>query len=184
MKGKKKIFIDLVITPEIIVIKRMNTTIDGLPFSIHKLRKPRPKQIMKLKRLVKSYEDRYIETSRIIDESPKINKVIDGIDIGEAFKKIHKDIIKTNMEQALIFEHSKDFKTWDWAYYQWVLEKVLDSSCVFRRQRSLPFPLPKEIKQMDAEAKRLRNKYKQYFEELEDVVVDYCGISMLGNIAL
>ena len=56
---EKTIFIDLIIKPDVIIIRRMNTTFNNIPFRIYKLRNPQKQQVDKIVEIVNSYDNLY-----------------------------------------------------------------------------------------------------------------------------
>lgn len=137
---KKTIFIDLIIRPDVIIIRRMNTTFNNIAFRIYKLRNPQKQQVDKIVEIVNSYENLYKEISEQIDQSPKMGRVFDGFDFDDFTKQTQKNIIKTRMEQALFFDHSKQFK-WDRSYYHWIIQKILDNSEIFGKRQYFSYGL-------------------------------------------
>ena len=73
--GKRKIFIELLFRPELIVIKRMETTFNGIPFRIYKPRAPHRAQVLKLEKIVHCYEREYKKISEQIDALPREHEI-------------------------------------------------------------------------------------------------------------
>ncbi len=182
--GKKKIFLDLIIRPELIVIKRMETTFNGKPFRIYKLRAPHRKKVLKLKEIVQFYEAKYKELSNQIDALPREHEIHnDWGDIDAFIKQSRKQIIKTRFEQAILYDHHKEFR-WEWPYYIGVVYKLFKDSDVFRSRHSIPKHFPKEHERIYIHINKIRATYRKDFDELEDTVVQYGGMSFSGNIMI
>lgn len=113
--GKKRIFIELIIRPEVIIIKRMDTTFNGIPFRIYKPRAPHKAKVLKLKGIVRFYEEKYKELSDQIDALPREIDSYKGFDLDGLTKQIRKYDIRAKFEQAILYDHQKGFK-WDWSY--------------------------------------------------------------------
>jgi hypothetical protein len=176
---RKSIFIDLVILPDVIIIRRMNTTFNGKTFQIRKLRSPQRRQVDRIANQVKQYEELYREMSVEIDSRPKTGDAFGGIDVDTLIKQTQKDALKTRMEQELSHGFYRNFK-WPWPYYQWVLSGVLVKSPVFGRGRDIPM----ELGTMHEMIASIRAKYEKEFEDLAGVVVEYDGEVWLDNINL
>ncbi len=181
--GRKKIFIDLIIRPELIVIKRMETTFNGKPFRIYKRRAPHRKKILELKEIIHFYEAKYKEISEQIDALPKKHESYKGFDFDGFIKQHQKDEIKRRFEQAILSDHQKEFK-WDWPYYIGVVYKLFKDSDVFRSRHRIPKHLPKEYERIDMHINKIRETYSKDFDELEDTLVEYGGMSFSGNIMI
>jgi|GEM_PF-2556377 len=186
--SQKYKFIDLIIEPELIIIRHMNTVFDQKPFRIYKLKQPHPRQVEKLRNVVQMFEDRYIEAAKAIDLTPNTGRIIQGIDLDAVLKQVNKDLVKSRMESMLMFEISKIFNKWSWLYYSWVLDKILSNSKIFGQHKkdvgTLSDNFDIEIKKIENYAAQIRKRYRQYFKSLEDVVVEFGGISMLDNIQI
>ena len=176
---RKSIFIDLAIHPDVVIIRRMNTTFNGKTFQIRKLRSPQRRQVDKIANQVKQYEELYREMSAEIDNRPKMGGVFGGIDVDILIKQTQKDLLKTRMEQELSYGFHRNFR-WPWSYYQWVLSGILMKSPVFSRERDIPV----ELRAMHEMVASIRAKYKKEFEDLTGVVVEYDGEVWLDNINL
>jgi hypothetical protein len=181
--GKKRIFIDLVIKPELIVIKRMETKFNGQLFRIYKHRAPHPTKILKLKEIVRFYEDKYNEFSKQIDELPREYENYKGLDIDGFIKQSQKDIIKTRFEQAILYDHQKEFK-WDWPYYVKVVHKLFKDSEIFRSRFNFQTHLPKEHEKINLHIFKIREKYSKDFDVLQGIVVEYGGMNFCGAIMI
>ena len=83
--GKKRIFIELIIRPKLIIIKRMETTFNGKHFRIYRPRAPHKAKVHKLEKIVRSYEDKYKEFSDQIDALPREHESFKGFDL-DGFK--------------------------------------------------------------------------------------------------
>lgn len=181
--GKKKIIIDLIIRPELIVIKRMETTFNEKPFRIYKLRTPNRNKVAKLQKLIKAYEDKYKEISEQIDILPKEQGIYNGLDIYPFIKQSQKDIIKARMEQAILYDHHKEFK-WDWSYYINVVHKLFNNSAIFRSRHDSSTSIHPEHKRINTFISKVKGKYSKEFEELGDTVAEYGGMSFSGSIVI
>jgi len=182
--GKKKIFIDLIIRPELIVIKRMETTFNSKPFRIYKFRAPHSKKVLKLKEIVQFYEAKYKELSEQIDSLPRKHEIHqEWGDIDAFIKQTQKDLIKTRFQQAILYDHQKEFK-WKWPYYFSVVDKLFKDSEVFRSSPKSQPDLPKEYERIYMHINKIRETYSKDFDELEDTVVEYGGMSFSGNIMI
>ena len=173
--GNKDVFIDLIIKLDVIIIQRMNTTFNGKPFCIRRLRNPQQRQVNKIVEEVRTCEERCRELSAEIESRPRKAGVHDGIDLDAAIKQVQKDEVKTRLEQYLSYEFCKEFD-WDQPYYQWVLTSVLQESAVFRRAEREAADLPAELRAFNHKIARIKDEYRKEFEEL--------GKVWLGTIAV
>ena len=181
--GKKRIFIDLIFRPELIVIKRMETEFNGRPFRIYKPRAPHRKKVLKLKKIIDAYESKYKEISEQIDMLPKQHGSYKGLDIDTFIKQSRKDIIKTQFEQAILYDHQKEFK-WDWPKYFGVVHKLFKDSEVFIAKERMPTSLPKEYERINMHISEIKKKYSSDFNELEDTIAEYGGFIFNGTIMI
>ena len=181
--GRKKIFIDLIIRPELIVIKRMETEFNGLPFRIYKPRAPHRKKVLKLKKIIDAYESKYKEISEQIDMLPKQHGSYKGLDIDTFIKQSRKDIIKAQFEQAILYDHQKEFK-WDWPKYFGVVHKLFKDSEVFSAKERMPTSLPKEYERINMHISEIKKKYSSDFNELEGTIAEYGGFIFNGTIMI
>ena len=180
--GKKRIFIELIFRPELIVIKRMETTFNGKPFRIYKPRAPHKAKILKLKGIVRCYEDKYKELSEQIDALPREHEIRnDWGDIDAFIKQSQKDIIRTRFERAILYDHQKELK-WDWPYYFGVVNRLFKDSEIFGSIPKFQTLLPKEYEKILSHISKIKEAYSKDFDELEDIVVEYGGVSFSGNI--
>jgi hypothetical protein len=182
--NKKTVFIDLIIKPDIVIVKEMNTTFNGKSFSIHKLRFPPKKQINEIKAWVRECEKRYRQISKKIEEQPQIAPPFNGMDIDKGIKKSQKDRFKYDLELILRKEISKKFRWSEPICFQ-VLDSIFRKSPVFRReQRKISVDDPKELVEIYQRIEDTKKKYKQEFKDMEDIVVDYGGMMLMGNMVL
>ncbi len=181
--GKKVMFIDLIIKPDVIIIRRMNTSFNGKPFRIRKQKAPQQRQVEKIATRVNLYGNLYHEMSAEIDRLPRTGHVFKGMDMDAIITQTRKDIAKMHLERDLRYGFSKEFK-WDHLYYQWVLDGVLRESPVFRRDMSSPANLPVELRRMEEVVEDIKTKYQKEFQELGDVVAEYDGRIWLGNFSV
>ena len=179
--GKKQVFVDLVIEPDVIILRRMSSSFNGKVFRVYKLRAPQKRQVDKIASKVNQYEELCREKSAQIDSQPRIGGVYDGIDIDAHIKQARKDILKTLLEQELRYGLFERFD-WEWPYYQWVLQGVLKQSPVFQRPEQSTINLPPRLKALHERIAGIKAKYKEHFEELGDVVVEYDGMVLSGNL--
>jgi hypothetical protein len=183
VNDKKFIFINLVLLPDVIIISEMNTAFNGKPFRIFKLRSPQKSQLAKIEHKVRSYENFYNRESTKIDNLPKLYGTHKGLDFDTIIKQTQKDLIKTRLEQDLMFDFCKKFN-WDWGYYQKVLSEILARSSVFRASPSFENELPPQVKKIQEDVRGIREKYSKQFEEFKNVVVEYGGMMFNQNIMI
>lgn len=179
--GKKKIFIELIIRPELIVIKGMETTFNGKPFRIYKPRAPHKSKVLKLEEIIHYYEDRYREISEQIDALPRVYESYNGFDFDGYIKQTRKDIIKTQLEQAILFDHQKEIK-WNRLYYVNVVNKLFKKSDVFGSSTNTQHHLPKEYEIVESHISKIKEAYSKDFDGLEDIVMEYGGLAFSGTI--
>ena len=178
--GKKVIFIDLIIKPDVIIIRRMNTSFNGKPFRIRKFRAPQQRQVEKIANRVNLYENLYHEMSVEIDRLPRTGYVFNGMDMDPIITKNRKDDVKMRLERDLRYGFCEEFE-WDNLYYQWVLDGVLRESSVFRSSTDSPIHLPMEFGKVEEMVADIKTKYQKEFQELGEVVAEYDGKIWLGN---
>ena len=182
--GKKRIFIELIFRPELIVIKRMETEFNGQPFRIYKPRAPHRKKILKLKEIIQFYEAKYKELSEQIDSLPRKHEIHhEWGDIDAFIKQSQKDLIKTRFQQAILYDHQKEFK-WDWPKYYEAVHKLFKDSEVFRAKDRMTTSLPKEYKRINMHISEIKKKYSSDFDELEGTIVEYGGFIFKGTIMI
>ncbi|UCG66314.1 MAG: HNH endonuclease [Deltaproteobacteria bacterium] len=181
--SKKRIFIELIIRPDLIVIKRMETTFNGKPFRIFKPRAPHKTKVIKLKQIIDAYESEYREISDQLDMLPKQYGIYKGLDIDTFIKQSRKDIIKKQFEQAILYEHQKEFK-WDWPKYYQVVQKLFEDSEVFRAKERMTTSLPKEYERINMHISEIKKKYSSDFAELKGTIAEYGGFIFNGTIMI
>jgi len=181
--NKKIIFIDLWIKPNVIVIKEMNTEFNGKLFRVYKLRTPQERQLKKIDSLVKECEKYYHKASTQIDKQPQIAIPFRGFDVDKQIKDLQKDRLKHELERKPMDALSQNFK-WDWNYCWHVLDRMLEKSPVFRKEKKTTFNSSEQLIEISKKIERLKGKYKQEFDELQDIVIQYDGIILSENIAL
>jgi hypothetical protein len=180
--NKKTVFIDLVIKPDLIILREMKTVFDGKPFLIYKFRKPQQRQVNKIREVVRQYEELYQKLASQIDGRPKVSDIsINGIDFDAFMRETDKNLLKTRMEQELTYEFCHEF-AWDWQYYQWVLKQVLAESPIFARATNIQTDLPEVFKPTYEMIAAMKAKYKEEFEGLEDTIVKYAGLILQGCV--
>lgn len=177
----KTVFIDIVIKPDVIILREMNTTFDGKPFLIYRFRKPQQRQVAKISGMVRQYEELFRKLASQIDERPRTSDIFNGMDVDAFIKKTEKDILKTQMEQELTYEFCHEFN-WDWSYYQWVLDRVLAESPIFSRTTNIPTNFSERFKPVYEMIATIKAKYKEELKELEGTVVEYNGSIWSRNI--
>lgn len=178
--GKKSVVVDLAIEPDVIIMREMNGSFNGKPFRVRKLRAPQRRSVNKIESKVKEYEGLYHELSERIDSQPRIGGVYDGIDIDALVKRLNKNRLKIQLEQDLNHGFCREF-TWGWAYYQWVLEGVLEHSSVFGKTEPEIVSLTPEFRALDHKVGDIKARYKQHFAALCDVVAEYNGMVFREN---
>ncbi len=182
ISGKKGIFIDFIIKPDIIIIKRMKTTFDGRPFRIYKPRKPQQRQIDKIIATVKECERFYYSKAAEIDNQPRVYEgSFNGMDINESIKIHNKNTVKIRIEQYLRYEYCNEFR-WPWTYYQLVLNQVLNKSLIFKQNRDKPVNHSTELRLFNEKIAAIKEKYKNEFEEVRGTVTEYNGNMWTGFI--
>jgi len=178
VNDKKTVFIDLVIKPDLIVLREMKITFDGKPFLIYQFRKPQQRQVDKISKTVRQYEELFRKLASQIDKQPRTSGMFNGMDFDVFIKETQKDILKTQMEQELTYEFFHEFN-WDLRYYHWVLGQILAESQVFARATNIPLERFKPEYEMIA---AMKSKYEGEFKELENTVVEYDRSTWLRNI--
>jgi hypothetical protein len=162
----------------------METTFNRKPFRIYKLRAPHHKKVLKLIEIIHSYEAKYKELLEQIDALPREHEIHnDWGDIDAFIKQSRKQTIKRRMEQAILYDHHKEFN-WDWPYYIGVVYKQFKDSDIFRSKHSIPKDLPKEYERFYTHIAKIKETYSKDFDELEDTVVEYGGMILSGNIMI
>ncbi len=177
IEGKKNVFIHLILNSDLIIIREMYTFFNGKLFRIFKPRSPQKRQLDKINRQVRAYEEIYKNESRKIDNLPPRYGTREGIDYDAIVKQSQKNQIKSRLEQDLMFEFSKKF-SWDEVSYQMVLSEILERSSVFRK--SHPLEMEIQAKKTQERVRELRKKYSKEFEAVKNVVVEYGGFSIHG----
>lgn len=80
-------------------------------------------------------------------------------------------------------DHHKEYK-WDWPYYIKVVYMPFEDSDIFRSKHNFPKSFPKEYKNIYIHIAKIKGTYREDFDELEDAVVEYGGISFSENIMI
>ena len=179
--GRKTVFIDLAIKPDVIILKEMNTIFDGKPFRIYRFRRPQQRQVDKIVKRVKQYEESYHKLASRIDGRPKIGGVFNGMDVDILMKQTQKEHLKTQVEQQLTYGLYSEFN-WDWRYYCWVLGQTLSESSVFARTQDVPANLPERFKRTYEAIAAIKAKYAKELKKLENTVVEFDGDIWLRNV--
>jgi len=178
--GKRSIFIDLVIKPDIIIIRRMETTFDGKPFQVRKPRKPQQRQVDKITAKAKECEKLYYHIAAEIDNQPQVYEdTFNGMDMNELVKTSRKNDIKRYIEYYLDYEYCEEFR-WPWTYYQLILDQVLSESPIFNRNRDNPANCPSEFRPLYEKIAEIKERYKNEFEEVRGTVAEYGSIVWTG----
>jgi hypothetical protein len=178
--NKKSIFINLIFKSEVIIIKEMNTSFNGTPFRVFKIRSPQKRQVEKIVRKVKEFEELYYEKSLEIDNLPGIHGIYRGIDYDAEIKKIQKSSLKRDLQKYLMYEFCKEFE-WEWYYYDKVLSEILEKSSVFK-SNNLSILFPEELRRTKERIELIRKKYSNEFDTLDNIVVKYGDSIHYGNI--
>jgi hypothetical protein len=100
-EGKERVFIDLSIKPDVIIVKAMHTTFDGKEFRIYRLRNPQQRQVDKIVDQVKQCEEIFLNEENKIDKSPRLGSSFNDIDIDELIKATRKQALKNKLEGYL-----------------------------------------------------------------------------------
>ena len=87
------------------------------------------------------------------------------------------------MERAILYDYHKEFK-WDWPYYVEVVYKLFEDSDIFRPKHNIPMSLPKEFKKTYRHIAKIKETYREDFDELKDTLVEYGGWSFSKNIMI
>ena len=162
----------------------METSFNGKSFRIYKPRAPHRAKVLKLKEIVRYYEDKYRELSEQIDALPREHRIHqDWGDIDAFIKQSQKDIIRTRFEQAILYDHQKEFK-WNWPYYFGVVDKLFKDSEIFGSSAKFQPHLSEEYPKISSYILKIKEAYSKDFKELEDIVVEYGGMSFRGSIMI
>ena len=180
--GKKAVLIDLLIKPEAIIIKQMNTTFNGVPFRVHRFRVPQGRQVAKLSAKIVECEELYRQQEAEIDACPTHYGARDGIDYDLVVANTRKDGVRTDIERWLLYDFCHAFR-WTWPYYCFALGRLLAQSPVFGKGAG-EVPLPPELQALEQVVSDARAKYRQEFADLQDVVVEYGGTVWSGNVSM
>jgi len=179
--GKRTVLIDLVINPDVIILREMHTNFDGQQLNVYKRPQPKKQDLQKITQWVQECEQYYREMSAQINRQPTIPKAW-GIDIDKQIKKLRKDNLKLNLERALVDKISKDLK-WEYVNTTDVLRKVLSKSIIFRQENNTRMCTPEELA-LRKRVSAVKKKYKKEFNALDDVIVEYGSMIMSGNMVL
>ncbi len=151
----------------------METTFDGNPFRIYKLRKPQSRQIDKIITKVKECEQLYYSRAARVDVQYNNHP--------ENIRQNINDSNKASIVRYLRYEYCKEFK-WTWTYYQQVLDQVLNESPVFNRSRDKPANYPAELRLVHEKVAEIKEKYKNEFEKVRGTVAEYNSNMWTGFI--
>ena len=151
---------------------------------IYKPRVPHRAKVLKLKEIIRCYEDKYKELSEQVDALPREHEIHhDWGDIDALIKQSQKDIIRIRFEQAILYDHQKEFK-WNWPYYFGVVDKLFKDSEIFGSSPKFQPHIPEGFEKMLSHISNIKEAYCKDFEELEDIVVEYGGRVFSGNIMI
>ncbi|HUS89803.1 MAG TPA: HNH endonuclease signature motif containing protein [Desulfosporosinus sp.] len=183
--GKKRIFIELIFKPEFIIIKRLETIFNGRPFRIYKPRAPHKTKVQKLRKIIEDYEIAYIKLSKQIDSLPEKYGTYKGANIDKFLKQTQKDIIKSQIKQAIMFDHKNEFN-WGWYKYHTVVDQLVENSKVFRSENDFrsKTSLPKEFEKIERHISEIKNNYADEFKKLEGTIVEHAGFIFSGTIMI
>jgi hypothetical protein len=179
---KKIILIDLIIKPDVIIIKEMNTDFNGESFRVYKPRVLNKHQIKKLDDLIKEAEDFYLKDSKLIDDQPKIKGIIKGTNINNLIKDLRKDGLKCDIERKLRKIVDEMFKELSYYSRYKALDEALERSSLFRNKKYKNYPA--ETKKFLKEINKLKKKYKKEFDSLDGIISEYNGMVMSNNIMI
>jgi len=179
--GKNTVFIDLVIKPDVIILREMNTTFDGKPFRIFRFRKPQQRQLDKIRSKVRQYEELFFQESARIDGLPRISGEVDGIEVDALVKGTRKEQTKRWLEKKLEYDLRRELN-WDWRYLRWILDQVLAESHVFAQSRRVAAHQPEAFEQLDAIIGAAQAKYQEELEVLKGTVAEYNGLIWLETV--
>lgn len=181
IQGKKNIFIDISLYPDVIIIKEMHTIFNGIPFQIHKLRLPHKRQIDKIVKEVRKLEELYNEASQQIDQIPEKYGIHAGINYDNEIKQLQK----LKIIQWLRREFYKTFKL-DWCQYRTFLDEILEKAVIFKSNSNAKINFqesPQRSMQIfNEKVIKIREKYKKEFDSLKNTVVEYGGLIFNGNM--
>ena len=183
--SKKRIFIELIFKPELILIKRLDTIFNSKPFRIYKPRAPHNAKFQKLEKIIENYEIAYMKISKQIDRCPEKYGTYKGENIDNSLKEIQKDIIKSQMRQAIEFDHENEFN-WDWYKYHTIVNRLIENSKVFKYEKdSRSWPsFPKEFEKIERHISEIKKRYADEFSKLEGTIVEFAGIIINGGIMI
>ena len=182
-EGRKTVFIDLAIKPDLIIVKAMHTTFDGKEFRIYRLRNPQQRQVDKIVDQVKRCEEIFLKEENKIDKSPRLGSSYNDIDIDELIKATRKQVLKNKLEGYLLFDYCDEFN-WDEFYYLWVLQQVLDRSSVFGNRDIIDRDEPEQISRLRDKISDIKIRYEKEFNKLGNIVVEYDGFIFLRNVLI
>ncbi|MEA1945715.1 MAG: hypothetical protein U9N83_00265 [Thermodesulfobacteriota bacterium] len=83
----------------------------------------------------------------------------------------------------ILYDHQKEFK-WNWPYYSGVVYKLFKDSEIFGSSPKFQTHLPKEHEKILSHISKIKEVYSKDFDELEDIVVEYGGMSFSGTIMI
>jgi len=104
-------------------------------------------------------------------------------EIDAFIKQSQKDLIKTRFQQAILYDHQKEFK-WKWPYYFNFVDKLFKDLEIFRSSSKSQLGLTKEYERIYAHINKIRETYSKDFDEIEDTVIEYGGMSFSGSIMI
>lgn len=183
IQGKKSIFIDMSLYSDVIIIKRMQTTFNGVPFRIYKHRSLQKRQIDKISKKVKECEELYNKLSQQIDQIPEQYGVHDGVDYDAEIKNAEKTILKSKITGWLSREFYKTFNL-GWVRYQLILDEILRESQILKIDFDKEIDLPEGMQMFNERIRKIREKYTKEFDSLKNIVIEYGGMTYKENMLI
>jgi hypothetical protein len=174
IQAKKSIFIDMSLHPDVIIIKRMETTFNDVPFRIYRSRSLQKKTIDKIVNQVKECEEGYKKLSQQIDQIPEQHGVHNGIDYDAELKESQKTILKSKITRWLSYEFYKNFDM-PWPQYQLILDEILQESPILKINLDLEMDFSEGVKSFNEKIRKIKEKYRKEFDSLKNTVMEYRG---------
>jgi len=178
--GKNVVFIELIIKEGVVIIKQMNTEFSNKVFRIYQPRKPDKRRMAKVALWIKEAEKDYFDACTQINSLPKVANEYNGVDLDKLIKDSRKEQIKYSFKHNLSNLVEKEFK-WSWSYAQRVLDKEFERLQVFREEKRNKANFDNKEVEINKMIDGIKKKYRKIFDDLGDTVVDYGGISLVGN---
>lgn len=181
-KGKRTIFIDLIIKSDIVVIRRMNTTFDGKSYLVYKPRKPNSEQLRQIADRIEHYEKKYGEYERQIDLLPNVDGTAWDMDFDAFHKKTLKDIQKGRLQMALRSEVCEMFNG-DWRHLT-LLGELIDKSALSIEKSAAQEDMDLISNKVKQQVAEIRTKYADIFRPLEGTILQFNGFILNGTTML